>query len=271
MGRRPRRLHRRPARRPDDDGLGRAGPRRGSGAGSASTRSWATTTTGSAPAGPAGPSAGPGSTDLEGRWDRLEVDGATLALGGTSEPWGPRLDYAAMPEADFRIVLSHSPDQFPRAGLEGVDLVLAGHNHGGQIRLPVLRPDPDAQPLQPPLRPRLLPLRRLDCSTSARGSAASTRSATAAPPRSPASPSGPPPPPAPRRPRTGGTPMPSWPGGERPDRSREDPSSRPRSGYPRLGLGFLASATRAGWSGASARHSRATSASESTTTGSDPP
>ena len=38
-----------------------------------------------------------GFADLEGRWERLEIDGATLALGGTSAPWGPPLDYAASP------------------------------------------------------------------------------------------------------------------------------------------------------------------------------
>jgi hypothetical protein len=56
-----------------------------------------------------------GYLDLEGKWDRVDFDGATVAVGGTSEPWGPRLDYAEAPEADFRIVLSHSPDQFPKA------------------------------------------------------------------------------------------------------------------------------------------------------------
>ena len=81
-----------------------------------------------------------GFADLEGRWVRLEVDGATLAIGGTSAPWGPRLDYGAAPDADFRLVLSHSPDQFPAAAAAGVNLILAGHNHGGQVRLPGFGP-----------------------------------------------------------------------------------------------------------------------------------
>ena len=45
-----------------------------------------------------------------------------------------------MPEADFRLLLSHTPDQFPRAARWGVDLVLSGHNHAGQIRFPLVGP-----------------------------------------------------------------------------------------------------------------------------------
>jgi predicted MPP superfamily phosphohydrolase len=81
-----------------------------------------------------------GFTDVEGRWTRLAIEGATMAVGGTSYPWGPALDPGAMPDADYRLLLSHSPDQFPRAARWGVDLVLSGHNHAGQIRLPLLGP-----------------------------------------------------------------------------------------------------------------------------------
>ena len=81
-----------------------------------------------------------GFTDLEGRWATLAVEGLTLALGGTSAPWGPALDPATMPEVDFRLLLSHSPDLLPRAARWGIDLMLSGHNHGGQIRLPVIGP-----------------------------------------------------------------------------------------------------------------------------------
>jgi len=52
--------------------------------------------------------------------DRLEV-----ALEGTDDR-SPRL------------LLSHSPQLFPLAASLGLDLMLSGHTHGGQIRFPVL-------------------------------------------------------------------------------------------------------------------------------------
>jgi predicted MPP superfamily phosphohydrolase len=81
-----------------------------------------------------------GLTELEGGWTRVSTGGATIALGGTSYPWGPRLDPTAMPKADFRILLSHSPDQIAWAARRGIDLMLSGHNHGGQIRFPLVGP-----------------------------------------------------------------------------------------------------------------------------------
>lgn len=38
----------------------------------------------------------------------------------------------------FSIMLAHTPDHFPIASEFGIDLILAGHTHGGQINIPFL-------------------------------------------------------------------------------------------------------------------------------------
>lgn len=75
---------------------------------------------------------------LEGRWTTVSVARSTIAIGGTSAPWGPAIDPLAAPTADLRILLSHSPDLLYRARQWGVNLMFSGHNHGGQIRLPLV-------------------------------------------------------------------------------------------------------------------------------------
>jgi predicted MPP superfamily phosphohydrolase len=42
---------------------------------------------------------------------------------------------AANDPAEIRVLLSHRPEIFPRAAAEGIEVVLSGHYHGGQIKL----------------------------------------------------------------------------------------------------------------------------------------
>jgi predicted MPP superfamily phosphohydrolase len=44
--------------------------------------------------------------------------------------------FAGVPDDTPRIVLAHNPMNFPEIARQGADLVLSGHTHGGQIRLP---------------------------------------------------------------------------------------------------------------------------------------
>jgi predicted MPP superfamily phosphohydrolase len=85
--------------------------------------------------------AGVGYRMIAGRWELLEVRGRPLVIAGTESPWMGRLpDLSAAPTDAFRLLLSHTPDNAPWASRQRIDLMLAGHNHGGQVRLTVIGP-----------------------------------------------------------------------------------------------------------------------------------
>jgi uncharacterized protein len=87
-----------------------------------------------------------GLMHLGGKWRRLCIGNTPLILAGNELPWfPPAADISDCPPRDanglpLRIVLAHSPDQFRWAQANDVDLLLAGHVHGGQVCLPVLGP-----------------------------------------------------------------------------------------------------------------------------------
>jgi predicted MPP superfamily phosphohydrolase len=74
------------------------------------------------------------------RHGELELD--LIGLECTHKPFldGPKLKsvLGSGAPARFTILLYHSPDLAPQAAMAGVDLMLSGHTHGGQVRLPGL-------------------------------------------------------------------------------------------------------------------------------------
>ena len=87
-----------------------------------------------------------GLVDLGGRWQEIVIDSQPVILAGNELPWfSPAADMEHCPtrndeRSQLRVLLSHSPDQFLWAERYDFDLMLAGHTHGGQIRLPLLGP-----------------------------------------------------------------------------------------------------------------------------------
>jgi predicted MPP superfamily phosphohydrolase len=73
---------------------------------------------------------------LHNRHVHLHWRGGSLAVAGVDDwPRHPDLDGALRSRADGvpTVLLSHRPEVFRAAARKGIDLVLAGHTHGGQV------------------------------------------------------------------------------------------------------------------------------------------
>ncbi len=83
-----------------------------------------------------------GVQPLVNRALRVQADGVDLWVAGIDDPTEGRPDLAAaltdVPDDPLLILLAHNPDIWldPRVGQ--ADLVLSGHTHGGQVRLPLV-------------------------------------------------------------------------------------------------------------------------------------
>ncbi len=85
-----------------------------------------------------------GLNHIGARWQEITVRDQKIVIAGNELPWFvPAADLENAPPKNangepLRIALAHSPDQFYWGQSHQIDLMLAGHTHGGQFRFPLI-------------------------------------------------------------------------------------------------------------------------------------
>jgi hypothetical protein len=71
---------------------------------------------------------------------KITRDGQSITVVGVDDPYYRFADvnqaFAGVDLADFIIFLTHCPSVAPQGIANGADLILSGHTHGGQVRIP---------------------------------------------------------------------------------------------------------------------------------------
>lgn len=75
-------------------------------------------------------------------WVECSTENGALAIAGTDGPWANTMDlektFSGLPEDMPVILLAHNPDVVLNPLHNRAALIISGHTHGGQIRLPVI-------------------------------------------------------------------------------------------------------------------------------------